>query len=117
MGPRRVLAATAGGCAPGGHAHRHRMTTPQVLNFYAVGKTVPPGAVYIGRGRGSRWGNPFELGRYGDRDTVIAKFRAWVAERPELIAAARQQLRGRDLVCFCAPRACHGDVWLEIANR
>jgi hypothetical protein len=38
---------------------------PTVLNFYAVGKTIPPGAVYIGRGRGSIWGNPFTIGKGG----------------------------------------------------
>ena len=50
-------------------------TTAIVLNFYAVGKVVPPGAVYIGRGRGGSWGNPFEIGKDGDRDEVVAKHR------------------------------------------
>ena len=26
------------------------------------------------------------------------------------------ELRGGDLVCFCAPRACHGDLLLRLAN-
>ena len=29
---------------------------------------------------------------------------------------ALPELRGRNLVCFCAPAACHGDVLLELAN-
>jgi hypothetical protein len=24
---------------------------------------------------------------------------------------------GRDLVCWCAPLACHGDVLVDLANR
>ena len=36
---------------------------------------------------------------------------------PDLMEAARIELAGRDLLCFCAPLACHGDVLLEIANH
>lgn len=90
---------------------------PQVLNFYAIGKQIPPGAVYIGRGRGSNWGNPFSIGEHGNREEVIAKYTEWIHGQPELIARARAELRGKDLVCFCAPRACHGHVLHDIANE
>lgn len=42
----------------------------KVLNKRVNG--VPAGAVYIGRG--SKWGNPFRIGRDGDRAAVIAKY-------------------------------------------
>jgi len=29
---------------------------------------------------------------------------------------ALDKLRGSDLVCFCAPRPCHGDLLLRLAN-
>ena len=29
---------------------------------------------------------------------------------------ALDELRGRNLVCFCGPRACHGDLLLRLAN-
>lgn len=90
--------------------------TPGVLNFYACGKTVPEGAVYIGRGRGGPWGNPFVIGEHGTRDEVIAKYRAWLNDSQELIELAKRELAGKDLVCFCAPRACHGDILIAIAN-
>ncbi|MFX4887735.1 DUF4326 domain-containing protein, partial [Acinetobacter baumannii] len=45
------------------------------------------------------------IGRDGTRADVIAKYRAWVATRPELMRAL-EELRGRDLVCWCAPLAC-----------
>jgi hypothetical protein len=32
------------------------------------------------------------------------------------MAAAKTELRGKDLVCWCAPKLCHADVLLEIAN-
>ncbi|MDD2766075.1 MAG: DUF4326 domain-containing protein [Opitutaceae bacterium] len=87
---------------------------PKILNKHHFPSGVPEGAVYIGRP--SKWGNPFAIGKDGDRETVIAKFREWIAGQPGLIEAARRELAGRDLVCFCAPRPCHGDVLLEIAN-
>lgn len=87
---------------------------PRVLNLYA--DRIPRDAVYVGRGRGSKWGNPFRIGQDGARDEVIAKYRQWIMRQPRLLAALRE-LEGKDLVCFCAPRACHADVLLELANR
>ncbi len=90
--------------------------SPRVLNLYALGKVTPPGAVYIGRGRGSIWGNPFEIGKDGSREEVIAKYTVWAYSIPELLQRAKAELAGKDLVCFCAPKACHGDVLIVIAN-
>ena len=47
----------------------------RVLNRRHAG--VPARAAYIGRG--SKWGNPFVIGRDGDRATVIAKHEWWLA--------------------------------------
>ena len=85
---------------------------PKVLNKYRDG--IPKGAVYIGRP--TKWGNPFVIGKDGDRDEVIAKYRQWLLERPAMIEAAKHELAGKDLVCFCSPKGCHGDVLLEVAN-
>jgi hypothetical protein len=72
-------------------------------------KTAPEDAVYIGRG--SPYGNPFIIGRHGSRDDVCDRFEADVL--PTLDVSA---LRGKDLVCFCAPARCHGDAILRKAN-
>jgi hypothetical protein len=85
---------------------------PKVYNIHL--DTVPPGAVYVGRG--SSFGNPFVINRDGSRDTVIAKFTKYLRENPRLRDRIRKELRGRDLICFCAPKSCHGDVLLEVAN-
>ncbi|WP_054313315.1 DUF4326 domain-containing protein [Mesorhizobium sp. 1M-11] len=86
----------------------------KVLNARIVGKAPAPARVYIGRP--SKWGNPFVIGRDGSREEVIAKYRAWLTSQPELLDAL-DELRGRDLVCWCAPLACHGDVLIELANQ
>ena len=85
--------------------------TPRVLNKHHG--NIPKDAVYIGRP--STWGNPFVIGKDGDRAEVIAKYRDWLSNNTVLMAAL-PDLRGRDLVCFCAPAPCHGDVLLEMAN-
>ena len=77
--------------------------------------------VYIGRP--SRWGNPFshQAGtlakfRVATRDEAVSSYRAWILGQPELLEAARRELKGKVLGCFCSPLACHGDVLVEIAN-
>ena len=70
--------------------------------------------VYIGRP--SRWGNPFQIGRDGTRDEVIARYERWVLEQPELLAALGE-LEGKTLGCWCAPKRCHGDVLALLAAR
>lgn len=73
---------------------------PKVHNRHH--KTAPANAVYIGRG--SPWGNPFVIGKDGDRDQVCDRF-----EREILPTLDLEPLRGRDLVCYCKPQRCHGD--------
>lgn len=70
-------------------------------------------AVYIGRG--SKWGNPFVIGRDGDRAAVITKYEHWLRSQHHLLRAL-DELHGRDLVCFCAPLPCHGDLLSRLAN-
>jgi hypothetical protein len=70
--------------------------------------------VYVGRP--SKWGNPFVVGRDGSRADVIAKYRAYLLDRPALVDACRRELRGKVLGCWCAPRPCHADVLAAIAN-
>ena len=93
----------------------------RVLNMAALGYKVPASAVYVGRGRGSKFGNPFEMPRDGSREEVIQKFRAWLltgdenSSPPMLISFDDLlSLRGKDLVCWCAPQACHAEVLLRV---
>ena len=82
----------------------------KVLNKHALAGRH---GVYIGRG--SDWGNPFRIGPDGDRAQVVAKHEAWLAAQHGLLGRMAE-LRGKDLVCFCAPLACHGDLLLRLAN-
>lgn len=83
----------------------------QVLNQKKHG--VPHGAVYVGRP--SKWGNPFSIGKDGTRAEVIAKHAEWILTQPKLMAALHE-LKGKDLVCWCAPEACHAETMMRLAN-
>lgn len=72
------------------------------------------GDVYIGRG--SKWGNPFFIGKDGTRKEVVAKYERWLVRQPELMGALGE-LAGKRLVCFCKPLACHGDVLVRLTTR
>lgn len=72
--------------------------------------------VYIGRGRGSIWGNPFVIGEHGTRDQVIDRFAEWLPTQPKLMAKVHE-LHGKTLGCFCAPQRCHGDVLAHFAEQ
>ena len=80
---------------------------------------APAGSVYIGRG--SPYGNQFVIGdkaegKHGTRDEVVAAHRSWFLSNRQALTAVRRDLAGRTMICFCYPKACHGDVYAEVAN-
>ncbi len=86
---------------------------PKVWNKNS--RNVPASAVYVGRP--SKFGNPFIIGEHGSRDEVINKFEKYLLANPTLLKAAKKELSGKDLVCFCSPQKCHGDILLRYANE
>ena len=70
--------------------------------------------VYIGRP--TVWGNPYSIGRDGDRTEVIEKYRKYLASRPDIQEKARVELKGKVLACHCVPQNCHGDLLAAVAN-
>ncbi len=79
--------------------------------------------VYIGRagkGLSGYFGNPLEIGRDGNREEVLVKYRSYLENRISTDPEFRQrvkELSGKVLVCFCKPKPCHGDVLAEFADR
>lgn len=93
----------------------------KVLNKRTAKADELRNAVYVGRP--TKWGNPFShlhgtLAQFevASRDEAVARYREWLLSQPALVEAAKRELKGRDLVCWCAPEACHADVLLEVAN-
>jgi hypothetical protein len=89
-----------------------------VFNYHLVDPDdLPDDAVNIMRP--SRWGNPFIIGRDGDRATVLRRHREWLWDE---IAAGRVTaedlavLHEKALLCCCSPAPCHGDTLLRAAH-
>lgn len=55
------------------------------------------------------------VGTHGARGECIARYEGWLRENKALFAAL-DELHGLVLGCWCAPRACHGDVLVRLAN-
>lgn len=82
--------------------------------------------VYVGRN--TKWGNPFVVGKSGgvytplvqDRRHAYLLYKSIAENNEKLRAAARSELRGKNLSCFCPTGGyedcCHADVLLELAN-
>jgi hypothetical protein len=85
----------------------------RVWNYYT--DTPSPGALFVTRK--TIFGNPFVIGRDGTRDEVCDKFEEWFPKQEELVAQAKKYLKGRDLVCCCAPLRCHATTLMRIANE
>ena len=67
--------------------------------------------------RRTRWGNPFVIGRHGNREEVIERYRAWLwgkLRKGEIQVAELAALNGKTLACQCGP-PCHGNVLVKAA--
>lgn len=74
--------------------------------------------VYIGRP--SKWGNPFKIGRDGNRETVIDRYRGYLVSKVNegsITLSDLAGLSGKRLGCYCAPEPCHGDVLADLADQ
>ena len=67
--------------------------------------------IYIGRG--SIWGNPFEIGKDGTRKEVINKYRQYALTNKKIMDSL-PLLKNKVLGCWCKPKSCHGDVLKEM---
>lgn len=95
----------------------------KVVNLYKANYDV-----YIGRPKSAYdrlhktdWGNPFIIGKHGNREQVIAQYETLMRERlNEPHPYWREELealKGKTLGCFCKPQACHGDVLVKLINE
>ena len=102
------------------------MTTPRRIQLrHSKGWRLPAGATVVARP--TRWGNPFRVGdrvpdelgggTVRDRAHAVDLYREHLGRHPELAAAARDELAGQDLACWCPlDGPCHADLLLRAAN-
>lgn len=85
--------------------------------------------VYIGRGgvvfiekerfpkRGSKFLNPFKIGRDGNRDEVLQKYKIYICDKlkeDKKLMDELNKMKGKKIGCWCCPEKCHGDILVEI---
>lgn len=92
------------------------MTAPKrIQRKRTPGWRMPEGAIYVGRP--SRWGNPWTIADCGSPELAVTSFRASMLAHPLNAVAARTELGGHDLACWCPlDQPCHADVLLQVAN-
>lgn len=93
---------------------------------------MPKNTVVVSRP--GKWGNPFIVGKHGDRKYCVELFRklcggylcisldaACISDQEQFLKHAKlhlTDLRGKNLACWCRMdgEPCHADVLLKIAN-
>jgi hypothetical protein len=93
--------------------------TTKLINI----KSGEPYDIYIGRP--SKFGNSWTHLQYNStaphvvdtREEAVKLYEEWIRSQPELMAAAKKELKDRTLGCWCAPLLCHGDVLIKIVNE
>lgn len=81
------------------------------------GWRMPDNTVYVGRP--TKWGNPYVVGKDGNRWAVLGKYTKllYLAMSDLELERALRPLRGKNLACFCPlDQPCHADVLLRLAN-
>jgi len=83
------------------------------------GWRMPENAIYVGRP--TKWGNPYRPGdEHGTRtvEEAVRKYRHYIKWRAIGGHVDFEELRGKDLACWCRKGApCHADVLLEFYNQ
>ena len=105
------------------------MTPRRVQLSRRKGWKMPENTVKVDRT--TKWGNPFIVGEHGTRAECVRLFELLLggylcisannadAQNAYMKMARRdrEQLRGKNLACWCPPDApCHADVLLVMAN-
>ncbi len=109
------------------------MTPQRITLSRAKGWRLPENTIKVDRS--TKWGNPFKasdvcvspskthtMGEPIGVAGAVASFGILMANNlkraPEPTRALLDQLRGKNLACWCKPgEPCHADVLLRIANR
>ena len=69
---------------------------------------------YIPKAVGSKWGNPFNVNKYG-REKCLELYENHV--RTTRLYNELDELQGKELGCWCKPESCHGDILIKLLQE
>lgn len=78
---------------------------------------MPPDAVYVGRP--TKFGNPYhpQMPGVDSLSSILPLFKEHLRQILVREPGFLDELRGKDLACWCQPHApCHADILLKLAN-
>ena len=67
--------------------------------------------------KSSIFSNPFKIGKDGDRNKVLKKYRKYMIENLDnntLLQRELLKLKNKNLGCWCFPEPCHANILLEL---
>jgi hypothetical protein len=85
-----------------------------------VNLKTEPYDLYIGRENitynleESKWANPYSLEFYS-REEALSLYETYV--RQSELYNQLDELEGKILGCWCAPKSCHGDILIKLYNE
>lgn len=69
--------------------------------------------------KSSNFANPFKIGKHGNRNEVLSKYRKYIIEILDndiLLQNELIKLKGKNLGCWCFPEPCHANILLELID-
>ncbi|MGW1043659.1 DUF4326 domain-containing protein [Streptomyces sp. NPDC002547] len=91
-----------------------RRDDPEIRDVVYVGRPMYQGGWRLA---GHLLANPFVVGKHGNAETCVDKYRRWLDQHADLVARELPRLRGRRLGCWCAEgEPCHARVLAELAD-
>lgn len=87
-------------------------------------KALEGSFIYVGRP--TKWGNLFTHKKgtkaqiiVETREDAVRAYEEWIMapEQDYLRGLIKTELKGQDLGCWCAPKLCHAEILLKIANE
>ena len=78
---------------------------------------MPENTVYVGRG--SKWGNPFPVGKQFTIEESLKNYKVYILGHIQVKKDLDiEEIRGKNLACWCSlDEPCHADVLLKLANK
>jgi len=92
---------------------------PKIINMHKVGNLVTSksdNVSFVLVDRGTDWGNPFIMHTEEERDAVCDQFELYALWRLTIEPHWLDPLIGHNLGCWCAPKRCHAETLMRLAN-